>query len=129
MEVARRLQADGIAESRRAFEVNLLKIEAALRSQEGRHADAAGLWQQVVEREPDAASSWVSLAEALARAGRHEPSAAAFARAIALANEPELHRRLAQEYAQIGRVGESTREQTIYEQMRTERLRRLGGHR
>ena len=37
MEVARRLQADAMAASRRAYELNLLKIEAALRSQEARH--------------------------------------------------------------------------------------------
>ena len=129
MDVARRLQADAIVESRRAYEVNLLKIEAALRSQEARHAEAAALWQQIVDREPDVASNSTSLAEALARAGRHEQAAAAFARAIARANEPELHRRLAQEYAQLGRVGESAREHATYEQMRKERIRRLGGNR
>ena len=126
MEIARRLQADAIAESRRAYEVNLLKIEAALRSREDRYVEAAELWQQIVDREPDAASNSVSLGEALARAGRHEQATAAFASAVALTNEPELHRRLAQEYAQIGRGDESTRERTIYEQMRRERLRRLG---
>ncbi|PYQ97851.1 MAG: hypothetical protein DMF97_13450, partial [Acidobacteria bacterium] len=51
MDVARRLQADAIVESRRAYEVNLLKIEAALRSQEARHGEAAALWQQIVDRE------------------------------------------------------------------------------
>ena len=129
MEVARRLQADAMAESRRAYEVNLLKIEAALRSQEARHGEAAALWQQIVDREPDVASNSTSLAEALARAGRHEQAAAAFTRAIARANEPELHRRLAQEYAQLGRADESAREHATYEQMRRERLRRLGGNR
>jgi tetratricopeptide (TPR) repeat protein len=128
MEVARRLQADAMAESRRAYEVNLLKIDAALRSQEARHADAAALWQQVVDREPEAANV-VSLGEALARAGRHEQAAVAFTKALALANEPELHRRLADEYAQIGRADESAREQAMYEQLRRERLRRLGGNR
>jgi tetratricopeptide (TPR) repeat protein len=127
MEVARRLQADAMAESRRAYEVNLLKIEAALRTEEARDAEAAALWQQVVDREPDLVSNSVSLAEALARAGRHEQAAAAFARAITQTDEPELHRRLAQEYAQIGRPDESAREQATYEQMRKERLRRLGG--
>lgn len=129
MEVARGLQADAMAESRRAYEVNLLKIEAALKSHEARHAEAAALWQQVVDREPAVASNAVSLGEALARAGRHEQAAAAFNRAIALVPEPELHRRLAEEYAQIGRAEESARAQAIYEQMRRERLRRLGGHR
>jgi tetratricopeptide (TPR) repeat protein len=128
MDVARRLQADAMAESRRAYEVNLLKIEAALRSQEARYGDAAGLWQQVVEREPEAANV-VSLGEALARAGRHEQAAVAFTKAVALVNEPELHRRLAEEYAQIGRADESAREQALYEQLRRERLRRLGGNR
>jgi tetratricopeptide (TPR) repeat protein len=126
MDIARRLQADAIAESRRAYEVNLLKIEAALRSREDRHVEAAELWQQVADREPDVAANSVSLGEALARAGRHEQATAAFAVAVALTNEPELHRRLAQEYVQVGRGDESTRERMIYEQMRRERLRRLG---
>jgi tetratricopeptide (TPR) repeat protein len=127
MDVARRLQADAMAESRRAYEVNLLKIEAALRTEEARDAEAAALWQQVVDREPNLAKNLVSLAEALARAGRHEQAAAAFVQAITRADAPELHRQLAQEYAQIGRADESAREQATYEQMRKERLRRLGG--
>jgi tetratricopeptide (TPR) repeat protein len=127
MEVARRLQADAMAQSRRAYEVNLLKIEAALRTVEARDAEAAALWQQVVDREPDLVSNSVSLAEALSRAGRHDQAAAAFARAITRADAPELHRRLAQEYAQIGRADQSAHEQATYEQMRKDRLRRLGG--
>jgi len=71
----------------------------------------------------------MSLGEALARAGRHEQAAMAFTKALALANEPELHRRLAEEYAQIGRADESAREQAMYEQMRRQRLRVLGGNR
>jgi tetratricopeptide (TPR) repeat protein len=129
MEVARRLQADAMAESRRAYEVNLLKIEAALRSQEARHGEAAALWHRIVDLEPDVASNAVSLGEALARAGRHDQAAAAFIRAIAVANAPELHRRLAAEFAQSGRPDESAREQATYEQLRRERLRQLGGHR
>ncbi len=129
MEVARRLQADVITESRRVYEVNLLKIEAALRSQEAQPVEAAGLWQRIVDLEPGVASNSASLGEALARAGRHEQAAAAFTRAIAIANAPELHRRLAEELAQSGRADESAREQAAYEQMRRERLRRLGATR
>ena len=129
MEVARRLQADAMAASRRAYELNLLKIEAALRSQEARHGEAAGLWHQIVDLEPDVAANAVGLGEALERAGRHEPAAEAFTRAIAIADEPELHRRLAEEYAHIGRPDDSGREQATFEQMRRERLRRLGGNR
>ena len=126
MEVARRLQADAMAASRRAYELNLLKIEAALRSQETRPGEAAGLWQRIVDLEPDVAANAVGLGEALARAGRHEQAATAFTRAIAIADKPELHRRLAEEYAQSGRPDESAREQATLEQMRRERLRRLG---
>jgi len=75
------------------------------------------------------AANAVGLGEALARAGRHEQAAEAFTRAIAIADEPELHRRLAEEYAHIGRPDDSGREQATFEQMRRERLRRLGGNR
>ena len=53
LEIAQRLQMERLEAVRRDYQVNLLRIEAALRTSEGRFDDAARLWQQVADREPN----------------------------------------------------------------------------
>ena len=98
LEIAQRLERERLEAVQRDYQVNLLRIEAALRADEGRFDEAARLWQQVADREPNAFSDHVSLGKALGKAGQHAAAIDAFQRAlrsgrairIGLADDPAL---------------------------------------
>jgi predicted Zn-dependent protease len=67
------------------------------------------------------------VADALIKADRLEEAAAVLQAALPLNPRPqELHRRLAQVYAALGRTEESARERRTYMEQRLEELRRGG---
>jgi hypothetical protein len=66
------------------------------------------------------------VADVLIKAGRLEEAAAVLQAAIPLNARPELHRRLAELYAALGRTEESARERRTYMEQRLEELRRGG---
>lgn len=123
LEVYRRLQAESLAAERRAYEINQLKIEAALGSEAGDVAKAVTLWQQVVQSEPNVATNHVKLGLALSRAGRHEAAIDAFRSALTHDADPVVHRYIADEQATLGRPEESARERATYVRLKQERLR------
>ena len=109
--------------------MNLLRIEAALRTSEGRFDDAARLWQQVAEREPGASSTYVSLGTALGKAGQHALAIDAFERALQLSSEADVHGHLADAYRALGRDQDAARARAVYEELREQRLRARGAGR
>ena len=129
LEIAQRLQMERLEAVRRDYQVNLLRIEAALRTSEGRFDEAARLWQQVADREPDVFSTYVSLGKALGKAGQHAPAIDAFERALQLSNEADVHGHLADEYRALGRDQDAARARAVYEELREQRLRARGAGR
>ncbi len=123
LEVYRRLQAESLAADRRAYEINQLKIEAALASQEGDIAKAVTLWQQVVQSEPDAATNHVKLGLVLGQAGRHDAALESFRNSLTHDADPVVHRYIADEQAALGRREESAQERATYVRLKQERLR------
>jgi tetratricopeptide (TPR) repeat protein len=113
-------------ETRRYYEVYELKREAARDAENGQYDQSAARWQQVIDREPNVASNQVSLAQSLAKAGRHEAAIEHFVRALGLNAGPQVHRALAEEYAALGRLEDSEKERATFERLQEERLRMLG---
>jgi tetratricopeptide (TPR) repeat protein len=111
-----RAQRRLLADRRQDIVVQVLKEQAAILTAEGGHDRAAGLWQQVVDHEPDQAASHAGLAAALARAGRTDAAIRHYERAAALWGDPDVFRHLATLYADAGRLDDSARARTRYEQ-------------
>jgi len=122
LDTYRSLQADALLAERRAYEINQLKIEAALASEEGDHVKAVGLWQQVVAAEPRLATNHIKLGLALSRAGRHEAAIEAFRNSLTHDADPVVHRYIADEHATLGRPEESAQERATYVRLKQERL-------
>ena len=53
LEVVAKLQAEALEEEHQSYELNQLKLEGNLRFNEGKYEEAASLWRQVVDRQPD----------------------------------------------------------------------------
>lgn len=126
LEVAQRLQERQLEAVRQGYQVNLIRIEAALRTAEGGFEDAARLWRQVAEREPGVFATYVSLGKALGRAGRHEASIEAFEQALEVTPELDVYGYIANEYRLLGREDESAKARATYEELKEQRLRRRG---
>jgi superkiller protein 3 len=118
-----RLQTQALEERRRQIDVAVLKLEAGARTREGAHDQAVTLWQTIVAAQPDAASSHVGLAAALARNGRLDAAVEQYEKALALDATPETYRELAVLYEKMGRLDESARTRARLQQMQQEALR------
>jgi tetratricopeptide (TPR) repeat protein len=119
---AEKQQAEELARVRESYAVNLLRIEAALREQQGRSQDAATLRQQVVTRNPRNATDLASLGDTFAKSGNHEAAAAAYRDALALSPEPDVFRSIIREYQALGRTQEAADARTAYQRLKRERL-------
>ena len=122
---AQQLQAEDLGRLRESYATNLLRIEAALREQQGKFDDAASLWRQVTERTPAAASDLLSLADALSKAGRHAEAIAAFREVAKLPVQPDVYRSIIKEYLVLGRTEEADAAGAAYQQLKKERLLKL----
>jgi tetratricopeptide (TPR) repeat protein len=129
LEVAQRLLAAEQEKLRRNYQVNLIRIEAALRTSEGNFEEAARLWSEVAEGEPGVFSTYVSLGKALGKAGRHLTAIGAFERALKVLDEPDVYALLADAYRSLGRVDEAAKARASYEELKAQRLRTRGAGR
>ena len=118
-----RQRAEATARERRALDVDALKEEAARRSAAGQHVQAAGIWKKVIAIEPGAARNYLNLAEAVVRAGALEESLQYFVRTADLEGVAEVHLRLADVLARLGRAKESALARETYERLRLQDFR------
>jgi tetratricopeptide (TPR) repeat protein len=118
-----RLQTQAVEERRRQIDVAVLKLEAGTRTSEGAHEQAVALWQTIVAAQPDAASSYVSLAAALTQSGRFDAAIEQYEKALAIRAAPETYRALGRLYEKMGRLDESARTRARLQQMQQEALR------
>jgi tetratricopeptide (TPR) repeat protein len=129
LQVFQQLQADAIKKERESYEVNLIRLEATLRGQEGKHAEAAALWQKVVDQEPNQASNYLGLAQALGRAERYDAAVEAYLQVLKREDRADVHRQLSELYSKLGRTAEAESERARYEQLSEQRFREPGDNR
>ena len=119
-----RQRAEARARERRAIDIDAVKSEAAQKSAAGQHLQAATTWKKVIALEPDRAQNYLELAEALVKAGALGESLQYFVKTADLEGVAEVHLRLAEVLARLGRVRESALARETYEKLRLEDFRR-----
>ena len=126
LQVFQQLQADAMEKERRRYEVNLIRLEATLRTQEGKYADAAALWQKIVDQEPNQASNYLGLAQALTRAERYDAAVEAYLQVLKREDRVHVHRLLSELYSKLGQTAEAATERARYERLREQQFREPG---
>jgi tetratricopeptide (TPR) repeat protein len=119
-----RQRAEATARERRDLDIDALKSEAAATSAAGQHRQAAETWKKVIALEPAVAQNYLALAEALVKAGALEESLQYFVKAADMDGVAEVHLRLADVLARLGRANESALARETYERLRLEDFRR-----
>jgi tetratricopeptide (TPR) repeat protein len=112
-----RMQAAAAEGRRRTMAVAVLREEALLRASEGDVDRAATLWRKAIEAEPDVAAHHASLGAVLADSGRPVDALPHLERAAALGGPPDVYRRLAAIYTQLGRQEDSAAARARYERV------------
>jgi predicted Zn-dependent protease len=130
LEAYQRLQAEATASGRRQHELERLKRDASVAIATSDYAKAADLLRRSVEYDI-AAPTFLALGFALMRTGRHAEAIVELKKAGGLAEDPNVHRYLAEAYRAAGRSDESRAEAQRYLQMveaaKKERLRAMRG--
>jgi len=121
-----RLQAADAEARTLQLELSGLQREAEISAGQGDHTKAVTLLTQIVENQPGSAEAHVALGVALLRAGRASEAVDRLQAAAGLGAFGDVYRHLADAYAALGQVGQSTRARSVYVQMRRERLRQEG---
>jgi tetratricopeptide (TPR) repeat protein len=119
-----RLRDELQAQERRASEVAALASAAARDTREGQHRRAAQTWSAVIALEPDVAQHYLDAADALVRAGQLEEGLRYLIRAAELDGVAEVHLRIADVLARLGRADESARARQMYERLQVEDFQR-----
>jgi tetratricopeptide (TPR) repeat protein len=119
-----RQRSEAVAREQRALDITALKSEAAMQSAAGRHRQAIDAWKKVIALEPEGAQNYLDLAEALVRAGALQDSLQYFVKTAELNGVAEVHLRLADVLARLGRAKESGLARETYESLRLEDFRR-----
>ena len=129
LEIFQRLQAEAASARARDLELGRLRREASVSSAAGDHANAIALLRRALEIAPDEMVSHLNLGIALMLAGRPAEAVERFTSALALHGPDEIHQRLAQAYAAMGRAEDSRREIALFEQVKQMRLQQAGADR
>jgi tetratricopeptide (TPR) repeat protein len=129
LQVFEQLQAEALEKERKSYEINLVRLEASLRNQEGKYDESAVLWRKVVAQEPNQPSNYFGLAQALSRGGQYESAVEAFLKLLKLEDRPDVHRQLAELYTKLGRATEAAHERAQYDRLREESFRNRGSDR
>lgn len=119
-----RQRAAAVAREQRALDIEALRNEAAMHSAAGRHRQAIDAWKKVIALEPEGPQNYRDLAEALVRAGALQDSLQYFVKTAELNGVAEVHLRLAEVLARLGRARESGLARETYERLRLEDFRR-----
>ncbi len=129
LQVFEQLQAEALEKERKSYEINLVRLEASLRNQEGKYDESAALWRKVVEQEPNQPSNYFGLAQALSRGGQYESAVEAFLKLLKLEDRPDVHRQLSELYTKLGRATEAAHERAQDDWLREESFRNRGNDR
>jgi tetratricopeptide (TPR) repeat protein len=119
-----RQRAEAVVRERRALDIAAAKGEAAMKSAAGQHVQAVENWKKVIALEPGGAQNYLELAEALVKGGRLEESLQYFVKTAEIDGVAEVHLRLANVLARLGRARESALARETYERLRLEDFRR-----
>jgi tetratricopeptide (TPR) repeat protein len=119
-----RLRAEATARERWDLEIDAAKSTAVRHSAEGRFRQSAEAWRKVIAVHPGVAQNYLELAEALVKAGALEESLQYFVKTAELDGVAEVHARLANVLARLGRTRESALARETYEKLRLEDFRR-----
>ena len=119
-----RQRTEAVAREQRALDIEAMRSEAAMHAAAGRHRQAIDAWKKVIALEPDGAQNYRDLAEALVRAGALEDSLQYFVKTTELNGVAEVHLRLAEVLARLGRAKESNFARETYERLRLADFRR-----
>jgi tetratricopeptide (TPR) repeat protein len=119
-----RQRTEAVTRERRALDIAAARSDAAMKSAAGQHRQAVDIWKKVIALEPDVAQNYLDLAEALVKAGALEESLQYFVKTADLDGVAEVHLRLADVLARLGRARESGLARETYERLRLEDFRR-----
>jgi tetratricopeptide (TPR) repeat protein len=122
-----RQRTEAAARERRAIDIDAVKGEAAQKSTAGQHVQAVQIWKEVIALEPDQARNYFELADALVKAGALEESLQYFVKTADMDGVAEVHLRLAEVLARLGRAREAGLARETYENLRLEDFRRRHG--
>ncbi|HEY1306345.1 MAG TPA: tetratricopeptide repeat protein [Vicinamibacterales bacterium] len=125
LEESVRWQAQDLEDQRSRRTAAMLSLQAAIHASKGEYEAAIDTWKQAITIRRDSVGPF-QVADALIKAGRLEEASAVLQAAIPSNPRPEVHRRLAEVYALLGRTEESARERRAYTAQRLEELRRGG---
>jgi len=120
-----RRQAQDVEDQRNRRTAAMLSVQAAIHASKGEYDAAFDAWKQAISLRRDSVGPF-QVADALMKAGRFDEASAVLQAAIPTNPRPEVHRRLAEVYAAMGRTEESARERRTYTTQRLEELRRGG---
>ena len=119
-----RQRAEAVIRERRAIDIAAIREDAAAKSAAGQHRQAIESLQKVISLEPDVAQNYLDLAEALVKAGRLADSLQYFVKTAEIEGIADVHFRLAEVLARLGRTRESGLARETYERLRLEDFRR-----
>jgi tetratricopeptide (TPR) repeat protein len=119
-----RQRTDAVARERRNLDIAAMKSDAAQKSAAGQHRQAVETWKKVIAVEPNVAQNYLDLAETLVKAGALEESLQYFVKTAERDGVAEVHLRLADVLARLGRNRESALARETYERLRLEDFRR-----
>jgi tetratricopeptide (TPR) repeat protein len=96
-------------------------------SAQGQYRQSVETWRKVIGLEPEVAQNYRDLADALVKAGALEESLQYFVKTAELDGVADVHGRLADVLARLGRTRESALARETYERLRLEDFRRRPG--
>jgi tetratricopeptide (TPR) repeat protein len=108
----------------RDLDIAALKSEAVRISTAGQHREAIETWKKVIALEPGVAQNYLEVADTLVKAGALEESLQYFVKTAEMDGVAEVHLRIANVLAHLGRTKESALARDTYERLRLEDFRR-----
>ena len=126
LETFQRLQNAAADARAREIELGGLRREASVSSAAGDHQKAVALLRRALDIAPNEMVSHLNLGIALMLAGQPAEAAERFTAALALKGPDDIHERLAQAYAALGREEDSRREMETFARLKQARLQQQG---
>lgn len=116
LEAFQQMVEESTANARRNSELNGLERDAARSLGAGEYAAAAARLREALAYAPGLARLHFDLGVALTETGQTQAAIESFQRARDLEDGPEVHRRMAEAYRQLGRLDDSRTEDALHDQ-------------
>lgn len=127
IDTAVRLQERAVEAQRRARTAGMLSLQAEVENARGNVAGAIDRLRNAATLENRDVAIRLRLADALIAANRHDEAAAELQQAVSLNAGADVHRRLANVLAALGRAEDRDRERQLYTNARLQELRERAG--